>query len=190
MAATPLPRESLDVLDRATSLFGRALAGPLEGDCTACPGWTRRDVANHVLGGGLRYAAYFAPPPDSEIEWTRTADHAGQKPVPALHQTSAGLRKRLAKAPDAEAVVPHRLAEITVRDLLALRVFELLVHAHDLDPTTWDTPEAEELAAWCLDHARPVVELMRTFDVLAEARPVPIGADARTRLLALAGRQN
>lgn len=176
------------MLDRATSLFGRALTGPLDDDCAACPGWTRRDLANHVLGSGQRYASYFVSPSDAEIESIRTADHAGQKPVPALHRTSAGLRKALAKAPDADAVVPHRLAEIPVRDLLALRVFELLVHAHDLDPLTWEDPEAEELAAWCLEHARSVVELMRTFDVLAEARPVPIGADSRTRLLALSGR--
>ena len=119
---TPLSPEDLAVLDRATTLFGRALAGGLDGDCEACPGWTRRDCANHVLGGGLRYAAYFPRLPESEIEWTRTADHAGEKPVPALHRTSAGLRRELARARDAEAIVQHRLAEIPVRDLLALRL--------------------------------------------------------------------
>ncbi|AWH96797.1 maleylpyruvate isomerase N-terminal domain-containing protein [Dietzia psychralcaliphila] len=188
MTTNPLPDTHLAVLDAATALFGRALAGGLDGDCEACPGWTRRDCANHVLGGGLRYAAYFPRLPESEIAWTRTTDHAGEKPVPALYRTSAGLRKELAGAPDADAPVPHRLAEIPVRDLLALRVVELLVHAHDLDPSTWDSPEAEELAGWCLDHAREVLELMRSFDVLAEARAVPIGADPRARLLALSGR--
>ena len=82
----------------------------------------------------------------------------------------------------------HRLADIPVHDLLALRVVELLVHAHDLDPSTWATPEAEELAAWALEHGRDVVELMRTFDVFGAALPVALGADARTRLLALSGR--
>ena len=188
MSPSRLSPEDLAVLDRATTLFGRALAGPLDGDCAACPGWTRRDLANHVLGGGLRYAAYFSRRPESEIGWTRTADHAGDKPVPALHRTAAGLRKELSRAPDADALVPHRLAEIPVRDLLALRVFELVVHAHDLDPSTWDTEEAEELAAWTLAHARDVVELMRSFDVLHEPGPVSIGADSRTRLLALSGR--
>lgn len=189
MSPTPIPREHLDVLDRATSLFGRALATDLDSDCAACPGWTRRDCANHVLGGGLRYAAYFTNEPESEIGWTRTADHAGDKPDPALHRTSAGLRKRLAKAPDAEALVPHRLAEIPVRDLLALRVFELVVHAHDLAPETWDHPDTADLAAWLNEHARDVVELMRAFDALGQARAVPLGADARTRLLALSGRE-
>lgn len=186
---TPLSPEELAILDRATTLFGRALADGLDGDCDACPGWTRRDCANHVLGGGLRYAAYFPQLPESEIGWTRTADHAGRKPVPALHRTSAGLRKELARAQDAEAIVQHRLAEIPVRDLLALRVFELLVHAHDLDPRTWDSEEAEDLADWTLGHARSVVELMRSFDVLAEASPVTLGADSRARLLALSGRR-
>lgn len=189
MSPTPIPRDHLDVLDSATSLFGRALATGLDGDCTACPGWTRRDCANHILGGGLRYAAYFTNEPESEIGWTRTADHAGDKPVPALHRTAAGLRKRLATAPDAEALVPHRFADIPVRDLLALRVFELVVHAHDLAPETWDDPGVADLAAWVNEHARDVVELMRTFDVFAEALPVPLGADPRTRLLALAGRE-
>ncbi|MBB1015689.1 hypothetical protein G6012_10270, partial [Dietzia schimae] len=145
MTPTPLSPEDLAVLDGATTLFGRALAGGLDGDCDACPGWTRRDCANHVLGGGLRYAAYFSRLPESEIGWTRTADHAGEKPVPALHRTSAGLRRELARARDADATVPHRLADIPVRDLLALRVFELLVHAHDLDPRTWESTEAEDL---------------------------------------------
>ena len=189
MAPRPLTRDDLAVLDRATELFAAALAAPLDGDCEACPGWSRRDVANHVLGGGLRYAAYFPGLPESEIGWTRTADHAGDKPVPALYRTAGGLRKELARARDADALVRHRLAEIPVRDLLALRVFELLVHAHDLDPATWESEGAEELAAWTVAHARDVVELMRTFAVVADARPVPIGADARTRLLALSGRE-
>lgn len=184
----PLPRDHLSTLDSATSLFGRALASPLDGDCAACPGWTRRDCANHVLGGGLRYAAYFQRLPESEVEWTRTTDHAGDKPVPALYKTAAGLRKQLANAPDAEALVPHRLAEMPVRDLLALRVFELLVHAHDLQPSTWDSAEAQELAAWTLEHGRDVVEVMRSVGVIDAARPVAIGADARARLLALSGR--
>ncbi|KAA0918540.1 maleylpyruvate isomerase N-terminal domain-containing protein [Dietzia sp. ANT_WB102] len=188
MTPTPLSPEDLAVLDRATTLFGRALAGGLDGDCEACPGWTRRDCANHVLGGGLRYAAYFSRLPESEIGWTRTTDHAGDNPVPSLHRTSAGLRKELARARDASALVPHRLAEIPVRDLLALRIFELLVHAHDLDPRSWESDEAEDLAVWALEHSRNVVELMRSFDVLGEARAVPIGADARVRLLALSGR--
>lgn len=190
MTPSPLPREDLDVLDRSTKVFARALASPLDGDCESCPGWSRRDLANHVLGGGLRYAAYFPRLPESEIGWTRTADHAGDKPVPALYRTSAGLRKELARSRDADAPVPHRLAEIPVRDLLALRVFELLVHAHDLDPASWGSEDTGELAAWTLAHARDVVELMRSFDVLADAFPVPIGADARTRLLALSGRRS
>ena len=190
MTPSPLPPEDLDVLDRSTKVFARALASPLDGDCEACPGWSRRDLANHVLGGGLRYAAYFPRLPESEIGWTRTADHAGDKPVPALYRTSAGLRKELARARDADAPVQHRLAEIPVRDLLALRVFELLVHAHDLDPASWEPEETEELAAWTLAHGRDVIELMRSFDVLADAVPVPIGADARTRLLALSGRRS
>lgn len=184
----PLSSDDLDVLDAATALFARALAAPLEGDCAACPGWSRRDCANHVLGGGLRYAAYFPNLPEEEIGWTRTADHAGDDPAGALRETSAGLRRELAAAPDADALVPHRLADIPVRDLLALRVFELLVHAHDLDPAVWQREDAERLAGWTLEHGRGVVETMRTFEVLAPARDVAIGADARARLLALAGR--
>lgn len=188
MRSTPVPREHLAVLDSATSLFGRALATGLDGDCPACPGWTRRACANHVLGGGLRYAGYFRPLPEAELAATRTTDHSGDRPVPALHRTAAGLRKHLAKAPDAAATVPHRLAEIPVHDLLALRVVELVVHAHDLAPETWETPEAEELAAWALEHGRDVVEFMRTFDVFDAALPVTLGADSRSRLLALTGR--
>lgn len=185
---TPLPREHLDVLDSATGLFARALANPLECDVAACPGWSRRELANHVLGGGLRYAAYFSRLPESEVEWTRTTDHAGDRPVPALYRTAAGLRKEFVRAPGADAIVRHRLAEMPVRDLLALRVIELVVHAHDLSPETWDSDEAEELAAWALGHGRDVVELMRTFDVFADPLPVALGADSRARLLALTGR--
>lgn len=188
MVPSPLPAAHLTVLDRATALFARALDGPLDGDCAACPGWTRRDCANHVLGGGLRYAAYFPRLPESEIGWTRTADHAGDDPVGALAHTSADLRERLATAPDGDAPVAHRLADIPVRDLLALRVFELVVHAHDLRPETWESPEAEELATWALEHGRGVVEVMRPFGVFAPPGDGPDDADARARLLALSGR--
>lgn len=192
-----VPPEDLAVLDDATALFARALTGPLDGDCAACPGWSRKDCANHVLGGGLRYAAYFPRLPEEEVAWTRTADHAGDDPMGALERTSAGLRHELATAPDAEALVPHRLADISVRDLLALRVFELLVHSHDLDPASWEGDEAqtaERLAAWTLDRGRGVIETMRPFGVLGE--PPAASADdrhddrhdARARLLSLAGR--
>ncbi|MFN3602223.1 MAG: maleylpyruvate isomerase N-terminal domain-containing protein [Dietzia sp.] len=188
MTENPLPHAHLIALDAATELFGRAVADGLDGDCDSCPGWSRRDCANHVLGGGLRYAAYFPRLPESEIGWTRTADHAGDDPVGALSRTSAELRDRLASAPDADAPVAHRLAEIPVRDLLALRVFELVLHAHDLQPRSWESDVAEVLADWLLENARDVVELMRTFGVLAPALPVGTDAGARARLLALAGR--
>ena len=188
MRSTPVPREHLDVLDSATTLFGRALATGLDGDCAACPGWSRRDCANHVLGGGLRYAAYFTNEPESEIGWTRTADHAGDKPVPALHRTSAGLRKRLAKAPDATRWCPTVGGDPRPRPARAARVRAGRARTRPRSET-WEAPEAAELAAWLNEHARDIVELMRTFDVLGEALPVPLGADARTRLLALSGRE-
>lgn len=190
MTHKPIPQGHLNVLDAATSLVGRALAGPLDVYCPGRPGLTRRDCANQVIGEGLRLDAYFSrePASESEIARTRTTDHAGDRPAPALHRTAAGLRKRLAKAPDAEAVVHHPSAELPVRDVLALRVVDLLVHAHDLTPELWEAPEVEHLATWALEHGRDVVELMRSLGEFPDARRVTLGADSRTRLLALTGR--
>lgn len=188
MTPKPIPREHLDVLDSATSLFGRALAGPLDVDCPAGPGRTRRDCANHVIGEGLRLAAYVSRGSEDEIASTYDTDHAGDRPAPALHRTAAGLRKRLAKVPDAETVVRLPSAELPAHDVLALRVVDLLVHAHDLDPASWEAAGVEDLAAWALEHSRDAVELMRSLGEFPDARPVALGADSRARLLALTGR--
>ena len=99
-------------------------------------------------------------------------------------QIKAGMVVLLGvKAGDTEAEC-DRLAE----KVLALRVFELLVHAHDLRGQSWDSDEAETLAGWVLENGRDVVELMRTFGVLAPARSVGPDADACAGLLAVAGR--
>lgn len=188
MTPRSIPREHLDVLDAATSLVGRALAAPLDADCPGRPGVTRREAANSVIGEGLRLTASFSGGSEDEIASTYDTDHAGDRPAPVLHRTAAGLRKRLARAPDAETVVRLPSAELPARDVLALRVVDLLVHAHDLAPESWDAPEVEEMAAWAVEHGRDVVELLRSLGEYPDARAVTLGADSRARLLALTGR--
>ena len=186
--------DELVVLDEATELFGDALDRGLEGDCLACAGWSRRECANHVIGGALRYAAYFHKRPrehgaDPEwIAWSREHDHSGDHPRAAHLAASRTLREEFVATVDTESPVPHRLETITVRDFHALRVFELVVHAHDLRPEVWDSERAASLASWTLGHADSVVETMWKHDVLAPVPSVSESAGPRTRLLALAGR--
>lgn len=117
--AVMLDSTDLAALDLATQSFSQVL-GSLEVEFfdhpTACGDWTVKDVANHVCGGGLRYAHYLRGGMPEDIAWTRTSDNVGNDPHAAHDNLSAELRTLFAKlrcrfdpctSPDADSQWRH-----------------------------------------------------------------------------------
>jgi hypothetical protein len=55
------------------------------------PGWTVRDLVNHVVGGNRRYVLLLTGAPTAEVEALRDLEHLGTDPLAAFTLTSAEM---------------------------------------------------------------------------------------------------
>jgi uncharacterized protein (TIGR03086 family) len=142
-------------LDIATAGFARTLrlVGPGGWNAaTPNPGWTVRDLVNHVVGGNRRYSLLLAGAPMDEVEALRDLNHLTDDPhtdfVTTAAEVSAAFRSRGAL----ERAVHHRLGDRYGAELLVMRISEHALHGWDLahaisqDPTI-DLPVVDTLLA-------------------------------------------
>ncbi|QDQ96175.1 maleylpyruvate isomerase N-terminal domain-containing protein [Tomitella fengzijianii] len=184
----------LRLLSRATDGFGAVLARTdLTGDdASRCAGWTFRDVANHVLGGAIRYEHYFAGGDPAEVAWSRTHDHAGDDAAAAHRRLSAALDARIVGHRDSAITLHHPLADIDVPTLLVLRVQELVLHGWDIASVAAPAVAIDpELGAFLLERGAPVRALLRDHGALgpaSDAGTSDAGDSLTARVLAAWGR--
>jgi len=184
--------EDLRMLDHATATFEQILTtdGALGDLPSRCAGWSTRDVANHVLGGAIRYTHYFTGGSGDDVAWTRTADHAGDDAV-AVHRTlCAALRDEfVAHRDDADLALHHPIRDVDVVTLLVLRVQELVLHGWDIASVTAPGTELDpDLCRYLLDRGAPVRAMLRDGGKLGAAL-TPDGDGPAAAVLAEWGRQ-
>lgn len=141
-------------LDRAEACWVTVLArvGPTDLERpSGCPEWTNRELINHLVGGGLRYAKLLAQAAPAEVEATRGVDHLGKNLVDSFWTHERQFRA-IAGECDLRAAVPHRIGLLPGTQLVRMRILELALHAADLSRGT-GTP-------WPIDDA--LAEFMST----------------------------
>ncbi|WP_246490714.1 maleylpyruvate isomerase family mycothiol-dependent enzyme [Brevibacterium oceani] len=184
---------SVDVhLDRAEECWVSALEGVRAEDLDAesgCPEWTNRELINHLVGGGLRYAKLLAQAPPAEVEATRGMDHLGEDMVGSFWAHERTFRS-LAGECDLEVTVPHRIGPIRGRQLVRMRILELALHAADLSRGTgvpWliDDELAEYIAAELGDL---IIDLGATGGYAPPQREDGAAASPAERVLRISGR--
>ena len=149
-----------------------------------CEGWTVRDVAQHVVGGAVRYRLLLEGFGEAELAPTRTADQLGDDPAAADGQRSAELIE-VARGADLAVAVQHPTGVRTGRQLLNLRVMEATVHAWDISLGAGLDPGLDpDLCAFALAHLDDMGDLGGFF------APVPAhhAEDPCSALLARTGR--
>jgi uncharacterized protein (TIGR03086 family) len=127
--------ESYDVLDLATAGFAGTLAAVTDDDWTLPsinPGWSVRDLVNHVIGGNRRYVLLLTGAPTVEVEALRDLDHLGADPRQAFAATSAEMTAAFHRPGALEVIVHHRLGDRTGYELLVMRGMEHALHGWDL----------------------------------------------------------
>lgn len=182
--------DDLGMLDLATEEFERALRGDgaIGSAPSRCEGWSTREVANHVLGGAVRYTLYFSGADPVKIAESRTADHLGDDAVESHRTLSAALRKEFVEHRDDGIVLPHLIADVDAPTLLVMRVQELVLHSWDIvsvfEP---DMPLDPALCRFLLDRGSEVRAMLRSHGALG---PVSTSADTTltARVLAEWGR--
>lgn len=127
--------DPLATLDVASAGFARTLALVEPGDWTLPspnPGWTVRDLVNHVVGGNHRYTLLLTGAPTDQVEALRDLDHLGEDPYDDF-VTSAAECAASFRAPGAlEAAVHHRHGDRYGAELLVMRIAEHALHGWDL----------------------------------------------------------
>jgi uncharacterized protein (TIGR03086 family) len=122
-------------LDVATAGFARTLAlvqaGQWEAE-TPNPGWTVRDLVNHVVGGNRRYALLLAGASTAEVEALRDLDHLGDDPAESFRITAAEVAAAFAMNGALERIVHHRRGDRYGAELLVMRITEHALHGWDL----------------------------------------------------------
>jgi uncharacterized protein (TIGR03086 family) len=177
-------------LDRATAGFADTLAQVGDdqwGIASPNPGWSVRDLVNHVVGGNRRYVVLLSGAPTVDVEALRDLEHLGDDPQQAFRQTAAEMTAAFHEPGALSRTVHHRLGDRSGAELLVMRVIEHALHGWDLARAigTDDSvdPEVTEaiLAAFTDDPSM----LGRT-----SFAPIEMSADAdpQRRLLLLSGR--
>ena len=126
----------LSALEVATEEFGRRLAAvDHDGwtDATPCSDWDVRYLSAHVVGGN-RFAVLILGGMSAAdaIEDVMSAPQLGDDALAAWAITSVAQLDAFNAARALERRVDHPLGEITGREFLEFRVFDMTLHAWDL----------------------------------------------------------
>lgn len=175
-----------DDLARALRATGALVAAVRDDQWTAptgCPGWSVRDLLDHLATGGQALAA--------ALRGQEAPDLSGQDPVSAYRASAQALQAAFDEPGALERVVTVPAGTVPGAVALHLRLTELLVHGWDLaratgQPTT-GLPEdlAERELAFSRVQLGRIPPDRRPF---APSQPVDDGAPAVDRLAALLGR--
>ena len=182
----------LKALDTATEEFGRRLAlvqPDMLAQATPCPEWDVQYLLAHVVGGNRFSALILGGMPSTRaIEQVMSSPQLGDDIVAAWTITSADQSAAFRSPTALTRHVDHPLGEITGREFLEFRVFDITVHA-------WDLARAigadEELAPDLVDAVIAIVEhgppgMGFGIDALTPASP---DASPQARLLDMTGRR-
>jgi uncharacterized protein (TIGR03086 family) len=128
--------ELLDALDAATAEFRRRLVDVTDdqwSDPTPCDGWDVRYLVAHVVGGN-RFGAMVLAGSTAEqaIGSVMTATMLGSRPLDDYDSSIAEQRRGFRRPGALADVCDHPAGATTGAQFLALRVFDLSVHAWDL----------------------------------------------------------
>ena len=183
----------LSALDAATDEFGRRLSLVSEDAWTLptpCPDWDVHYLAAHVIGGN-RFASHIlgGMPAMEAIEQIMATPQLGDDPFGAWESTSAMQATAFNADAALERQIDHPLGQVSGREFLAFRVFDITLHA-------WDLARAigadEQLAPGLVEVVLNIVEngprgMGFGITPLGQA---PASASAQAKLLDLTGRMS
>ncbi len=143
--------DAFGALDVASAGFARTLALVTPDDwetATPNPGWSVRDLINHVVGGNRRYSLLLTGARTEQVEALREVEHLTDDPYADFVHTAAEVAASLRERGALERIVHHRHGDRYGAELLIMRIGEHALHGWDLARAigaddTIDLPVAE-----------------------------------------------
>lgn len=183
--------DQLEALDAATDTLRARLAAlsPEQLNRSSnCPGWTVKDLANHVIGGTHRYGLLLQGAHEDHLTATRSHDYVGEDAAAALDEHVGDLRRLFGEPGALERCVAHRAGIVTGAELLGMSVIEQTLHAWDIAVSVHgDTCLDESLCEYVLDLWTGSIDRLRELGFYGASTAVSEGS-SQSRLLAYAGR--
>jgi uncharacterized protein (TIGR03086 family) len=180
--------EMTEAADAAAQTVGNVRAGQF-GDPTPCTEWDVRTLLNHLILW-TSYSAERRAHGESVSEELMAKDFAAEPDFAAAYR--AQLDRALAAWSDPaawERDLNIMGSATPAADVAALLIVELVLHGWDLAAATGqDYGLGDKAAAAALAAVEANAELFRQYKGFAEPVPVPDGAPALDRVLALSGR--
>ena len=128
-------RDPLELLQVADDEFARRLrlVGPDDWRRpTPCTEWDVRALVNHVVGASVRNQLLLHGAGTEQVEATRSVDHLGDDALASFRTTADAEVACFAEDGAPDRVVHHVTGDRTGRQLLAMRILDVAVHAWDL----------------------------------------------------------
>ncbi|MGW9003026.1 maleylpyruvate isomerase N-terminal domain-containing protein [Brevibacterium casei] len=184
----PVIDAQLDCAERCwVTALGRLGAEAVDRS-SGCAGWTNRDLVNHLVGGGLRYAMLLRQEDPAAVEATRAEDHLGEDPLVAFWERERDFRASAGEC-DLDRDVAHRIGPISGHQLVRMRILELTLHAADLSTGTGHAwPIEESLAEWIESELGDLIVSLGATGGYAPPREASASVTAAERVLLLSGR--
>ena len=156
---------------------------------TPCPEWEVRGLVSHLVSGNWWAAELGAGGTIGQVGGRLDGDVLGADPA-AAYAASARAASDVFHRPgalDAPCAVSYGPVPGSV--YAGHRFIDVLIHGWDLATATGqDAALDDDLVEACRQVAEPQVDLLRASGAFAAGRPVPPGASAQARLLAMLGR--
>jgi uncharacterized protein (TIGR03086 family) len=156
---------------------------------TPCPGWDARTLVNHLVSGNLWAAELAAGGTIQSVGSRLGGDLLGVDPA-GSYDASAKVAAEAFRRPgalDAPCAVSYGPVPGSV--YAGHRFFDVFIHGWDLATATGqDTRLDAGLMQACREVIEPQLEAFRGAGALAGPLPVPPGASAQARFLAMLGR--
>lgn len=99
---------------------------------TPCSEWDVWALVDHVVGANVRYQLLLHGAPTDQIEATRDVDHLDDDPLASFLGTAAAVLACFHEDGALDRIGHHVAGDRTGRELLAMRILDLAVHAWDL----------------------------------------------------------
>ena len=161
-----------------------------QGD-TPCAGWDVRSLLNHVVAGNLWAAALGAGGTIEGVGDRLDGDVLGADPAGSYAVSASGAAAvfRRPGALDAPCAVSY--GPVPGSAYAGHRLFDVFIHGWDLAVATGqDTHLDPALMEACREVIEPQLEAFRAAGAVGSGLPVPPGATAQQRFLAMLGRRD
>ncbi len=157
---------------------------------TPCTEWDVRDLMQHLVNEQLWLPPLLKQKTIAEVGDRFDGDNLGNDPVAAWEAAAAAARAAVEGVKDLQQVTHLSFGDFPAQEYIDQMLFDLHIHGWDLRTGIGaDTIMDDELTSYLMPWAEIAMKAYEQAGATAAPPPIPDGASAQTKILALSGRR-